>query len=103
MHGLLITFSSSAELEQLERPFADYAEALRGVPGFVCKTWLQDGELIGGFHVFASREDADAYLASELVAGLTANPAFIDFEIRHYQVLEELSVRTGTPQLTASR
>ena len=103
MHGLLITFTSSAGLEELEQPFADYAEALRSVPGLACKTWLHDGDLFGGFHVFANREDADAYLAGELVAGLTANPAFSDFEIRHYQVLDELSARTGTPQPALSR
>lgn len=98
MHGMLVTFRSSASLQELEGPFTDYAHALRDVPGLVSKTWLHDGELLGGFHVFAGREDAEAFLASELVAGLTANPAFADFEIRHYGVLDRLSALTGTPQ-----
>jgi hypothetical protein len=71
------------------------------VPGFVSKTWLRDGETLGGFHLFTDRHATDAYLASEMVAGLTANAAFPGFAIRHGAVLEELSGMTGSPQLAA--
>lgn len=98
MHGVLITFKSSAPLDDLKEPFTAYAQALRGVRGLVSKTWLRDGDALGGFHVFTSREDADAYLSSDMVAGLTANPAFADFEIRHYDILDPFSAITGTPR-----
>ncbi len=95
MHAVMITFRSSADLDDLVAPFTDYARALGGVPGLVAKTWLRDGATLGGFHLFAGRRDANAYLAGALVAGLTANPAFADFQIRHYDVLEDLSRITG--------
>jgi hypothetical protein len=98
MHAVLITFTSSASIDQLDQPFRDYAEALCDVSGLIAKTWIKDGETLGGFHVFTSRAAADAYLGSEMVAGLTSNPAFQDFEVDHYDVLEELSAITGTPR-----
>jgi len=33
-----------------------------------------------------------------MVAGLTGNEAFSDFQIRHFEVLDELSAITGSPQ-----
>ncbi len=98
VHAVLITFTSSASLDDLKAPFTDYANALRGVQGLVLKTWIRDGSTVGGFHIFASRQDAEGYLNSEMVAGLTSNPAFSDFQIRHFDVLEELSAMTGSPQ-----
>ena len=96
MHGVLITFHSSVPADDLVEPFTEYAEQLRSVPGLVTKTWIRDGETLGGFHVFSSRADADRYLGSEMVAGLTSNEAFDDFTIDRYDVLDALSSRTGT-------
>jgi len=98
MHSVLITFSSSASLDDLKAPFTDYANALRGVNGLVAKTWIRDGSTLGGFHIFASRQAAEDYLGSQMVADLTSSPAFSDFQIRHFDVLEELSAITGSPQ-----
>ena len=103
MHAVLITFTSSASLDDLKASFTDYANALREMQGLILKTWIQDGSTVGGFHVFASRQDAEAYLNSELAAGLTSNPAFSDFQIRHFAVLEELSAITGSPQAVLAR
>ncbi len=98
MHAVLITFQSTAEFDSLAGPFTDYAHALATVPGLVTKTWLREGATLGGFHLFTGRAVAESYLNGALVAGITANPAFGEFRIRHYDVLEELSRITGTPQ-----
>ena len=98
MHAVLITFTSSAGLSELQGPFTDYAHALRSMTGLVAKTWIRDGSTLGGFHIFTSREAADNYLSSDLAAGLTSNPAFSDFQIRHFDILEELSAITHSPQ-----
>ena len=98
MHAVLITFTSSASLDDLKGPFTDYAKALKGVSGLVAKTWIQEGSTLGGFHIFTSRQAAENYLNSQMVAGLTSNPAFSNFEIRHFDVLDELSAITGSPQ-----
>ena len=91
MHALVVTFESGAALDALAEPLAAYARALRTVPGLRATTWLHAGAILGGFHLFASRRAAEAYLNSELVAGLTANPAFTRFRIEHYAVLDALS------------
>jgi hypothetical protein len=103
MHAMLITFTSSASLDDLKAPFTDYANALRAIQGLIAKTWIRDGSTLGGFHVFATQRDADNYLNSEMVVGLTSNPAFSDFQIRHFDVLEELSAITGSPQAALAR
>jgi len=102
MHAVLITFRSSADLDDLVGPFTEYATALQGVAGLVAKTWIRDGATLGGFHLFADRRAADAYLGGEMVAGLTTNAAFSDFEVRHFAVLEELSRITGSPLVAAA-
>ncbi len=103
MHAVLITFRSEASREDLIGPFTDYANAVAGVDGLVSKTWIADGEVLGGFRIFTSRQAADVYLGSEMVAGLTSNPAFSGFEISHYEVLEELSRITGSPSGTLAK
>ena len=97
MHAVLITFRSEVSKEDLTGPFTEYANAVAKVDGLVSKTWIADGEVLGGFHIFESPHAANVYLGSEMVAGLTSNPAFSGFEISHYEVLEELSRITGSP------
>ena len=99
MHAVLITFTTEATLDELAGPFTDYAHGLCSMNGLVSKTWIHDGNTLGGFHVFTSRPAADAYLGSDMAAGLIANPAFSDFAIHHYEILDELSAITGSPRI----
>ena len=98
MHAMLITFESTAGMDDLKGPFTDYANALHGIGGLVCKTWIRDGSTLGGFHIFVNREAADQYLSSDLAAGLMAMEAFSDFQVRHFEVLDEFSAMTGSPE-----
>lgn len=95
MHAVIITFKTSAPPESLEEPFRSFAEELLGVDGFVSEVWLNDGETLGGSYVFDSEEAANADLQSELVAGLTANQAFHDFEVRTFAVIDDLTAVTA--------
>ena len=95
MYGMLITFRTSIPLDQLGEPFGEYAQALRTIPGLVSKAWLHDDDTVGGFHLFEDEPSAQAYLTSELATGLRANEAFDDFEVRGFEVLDELSAVTG--------
>ena len=101
MYGLLITFEADAPLEDLAAPFVDYAEALNQMPGLLKKAWLHDGRTLGGFHLFASKADADGYMASPLAQGLMATDGFDNFEANGFEVLEELSAMTGIGSLQA--
>jgi hypothetical protein len=102
MHAVLITFQSTAEFDALVGPFTDYAHALATVPGLVTKTWLREGATLGGFHLFTGRAAAESYVNGTMIAGITANPAFGEFRIQHYGVLEELSRITGSKQPVAA-
>ena len=98
MHAVLITGRTSAPPAALAEWLARQAEALQGVPGLVMKTWLRDGDTLGGFHLFATREAAEEYLASDLAASFAAHPALAPCAVRHFAVLGEPSRATGTPQ-----
>lgn len=101
MHALIITFTSTAQPEQLAEPCAAYARALAGVPGLIATTWLRDGATLGTFQRFASRRAAEAYLASELAAGLIANPAFTRFRIAHFAILNDPGLPVGDAEPVA--
>jgi hypothetical protein len=84
-------------LEQLEEPFTDFAHALVEVPGFVSKTWLNDGATVGGFYIFTDRASAENYVTSPMIGEVRENPAFSAFEVRHFAILETLSAITQSP------
>ena len=95
MYALMITFRTSIPAEQLATPFEEYASALRRQPGLISKTWIRDGDTYGGFHLFDSEHAANAYVTSDLAAGLRATDGFDDFDVRGFEVLHDLSSTTG--------
>ena len=98
MHAVLITVRSSVAPDALPGMFAEQVAGLQAAPGLVMKTWLHDGETVAGFHLFATRESADEYLAGGLAAAFTVQLACSDRVVRHFAVLDELSHATGTPR-----
>lgn len=92
MHAVLITYQATAAHDAPSDQCVERAGTLQAVPGLVMKTWLRDGDTLGGFYLFATREAADEYLASDLAEASPA-PA-----VRHFAVCDELSQATGTPQ-----
>ncbi|NNE11439.1 MAG: hypothetical protein HKN41_04255 [Ilumatobacter sp.] len=101
MHGVLITFDCEASAATLSAPFTDYASALQRQPGLISKAWIVTDTGYGGFHVFTDRSAADNYLGSDLAAGLMATDGFDHFQVRHYDVLDDLSAMTGVSPVTA--
>jgi hypothetical protein len=93
MHALVITFRTAVAPEELQEDFTRYAEALRdgAARGLVGKTWLADGPTVGGFCLFADREDADRYLDGMFAEAVASNPAFADVRVERYEVDEALS------------
>lgn len=63
--------------------------------GLISKTWINDGDTVGGFYVYADRASADNYLESEIIKRIKTAPIFSDFQVRHSDVLEEFSGVTG--------
>src|SRR5690349_16105313 len=91
MEILIINFNlkdlTQEEYEQLCEPLAP---AFAEVPGLQSKVWLADPatNTYGGVYTFASAADLDAFLASELFAGIGAHPSIADATVRRFGVLE---------------
>ena len=91
MHIQVINFN----LEGITR--ADYeavcdelAGAFSELPGLISKHWLADEEnnTYGGVYIWETRDAYQAYLNSELFAGVGANPALVNIESKDYDVIE---------------
>ena len=97
MHAVMITFTSEVALSDLHAPFVTYAHALNEVPGLAMKTWIAKDSTIGGFHIFTDEAAGLAYLSGNLCASVLNNPAFSDFNVQHFDVVEDLSAITRSP------
>ena len=95
MHAVFVTFSASATADELDDEFRSYAAAVLQAPGFIAKTWIGEANTIGGFYVFDSAADADQFLAGDLFAAVRHDGRFSAFEVRRFEVAEELSALTG--------
>jgi hypothetical protein len=97
MHALVVTYTSTAPPDALRAAQHAFAEHLVAVPGFVSKTWLDEGPHQGGFYLFTDRRSAQDYLAGPLFASLRESQAVTDLEVRGYGVATDLGARTGVP------
>lgn len=104
MHAMVVTFYTRDGLQELRRPSGspmrvdEYIADLWARPGFLAKTWLRDGDTYGGFYLFADRAAAERYLAEEIEHLGRVNPTMTNQQVRHFDVLEELSEHTlGLP------
>jgi hypothetical protein len=94
---LIVTFSLNGISDAAFRDQSDeIAPAFAAVPGLVSKVWLADPEngVYGGVYTFRDTLATDAYLGSDLMAQVAANPAFVDVNARRFAVLSAPTVVT---------
>jgi hypothetical protein len=87
---LIINFSLDGISDAEYRDECDeVAPAFAAVPGLVSKVWLADqvNGVYGGVYTFQDTQATDAFLASDLMAHVAANPAFVDVTARRFAVL----------------
>ena len=105
MHVLIITFKL-AGLD--DATYSQHAQTLAPqflqVPGLVSKTWLADEatNTYGGVYFFEDVASVQGYLASAIVEGLKANPAFAELSIRTFGTVEAATAITAGPLAPAS-
>lgn len=90
MEILIVTFSLDGISDAEFRDQCDeIAPAFAAVPGLLSKVWLADpaNGVYGGVYTFRDAPAADAYLDSDLMAHVAANPAFVDVTARRFAVL----------------
>lgn len=91
MELLIINFGLSGIGEAEYRAVCDQlAPAFAAVPGLVSKVWLADSGsgTYGGVYTFESSTAVDAFLGSELFAGVGAMTTLRDITVRRFGVLE---------------
>ena len=89
-------------LKDLEASWLELAPQFNAVPGLLSKTWIQDGDLLGGIYTFRDQASVDAYAAGPIVAAMMGDPTLSDFRLEQYDVLENLSAIThGMPMAVA--
>jgi hypothetical protein len=85
--------------EEWARRYTDATgEKFLSVDGLVWKIWLDgEGSNVGGIYLFASRAQAEAYLAGPIVAAMKANPNVADLRFTLSDVRERMSAITHAP------
>ena len=96
---LQINFKYHVSREQYEGAVAPLAEPIAAVSGLLWKVWIlneaeQEG---GGIYLFADGPSLDAYLNSEIVAGIVSNPALSDFSVKQFEVMDGVTAVTRGP------
>ena len=68
----------------------ELAGAFAALPGLISKHWLADEEnnTYGGVYIWETRDAYEAYLNSELFAGVVANPTLVNIVSTDFDVIE---------------
>ncbi|MBK9295266.1 MAG: YdhR family protein [Oligoflexia bacterium] len=96
---LQINFKFHVAREQYEAAVEPLAQPIAAVPGVLWKVWLMNEaeQESGGIYLFADGASLEAYLNSEIVAGIVSNPALSDFSVKQFEVMEGVSEVTRGP------
>jgi hypothetical protein len=100
---LQVNFKFNVPRAQFENAASSVAQAFADVPGCVWKVFLMNEaeSEAGGIYLFADEAAAENYKSSSLFASVLSNPAFSDYSVKQFEVLEEASRVTRAP-LTAT-
>src|SRR3954451_11377436 len=88
---LIVNFNLDGLSEEgFESSCDELAPAFAAVPGLVSKVWLADrGEgTFGGVYTFESEKAVDAFLKSDLFAGVGSTPGLVNISVRRFGVLD---------------
>ena len=102
MHALFVNFSvpgkTPDEVTELLEPLVS---SFGNLPGNLAKIWLADTDAgrYGALYLWRSAEDMETYLASDLWQTVQSHPAFTDFDVREFAVIEPFTKATQ-PVLT---
>jgi hypothetical protein len=97
MHAVLITFKPSFDIRAMSEQLTALASELQRTDGLLMKTWITQGPVAGGFHVFRDRDAADRFVSGPQIAEVIEDDRFAELDIRHFDVLDAPSLINGTP------
>lgn len=93
-HAQIFRYVLDLDAEQYQQRWVDpYAEAIAGVPGLERKTWMADFDTgtFASVYVWQDKASMDAFMASEAVAQVAAEPFLKDLVITALPVHEAAS------------
>ena len=91
MHIQVINFSlDGISRTEYETVCGELAQSFAEFPGLVSKHWLANEETntYGGIYIWESIDAYQAFIDSELFAGVGANPALANIESKDFAVIE---------------
>lgn len=95
MHAQMITYQLKdiSETDYVAKMVAPDGPILAAVPGLLSKVWLAntDKNEYGGFYLWRSLEDMEAFMASDLVKAVVSRPFLYNVHSNDYAVREEAS------------
>ena len=104
---LQINFRFTVGRDEYEAMLGALTEVYAAIPGCAWKIWLMNEERqeAGGIYLFTDRASLEAYLQSPLAAAAASHPSFAGFEVKQFDVLEDVSRKTRAPlpSLTVGR
>ena len=100
---LQINFKFNVTPAEYVQAVTPLAEPIAATPGLAWKVWIMNEaeRESGGIFLFESGEAVDAYLNSEIVAGIVSHPALSDFSVKQFDVMEDVTAVTRGPVGTA--
>lgn len=96
---LQVNFKMKITGAQYKQTYAPAAGVLAAIPGLVWKVWIFNDQEhdAGGIYLFDSEASMQAFMGSEIVAALMANPDLSDFSVKTFAIIEDLSIITRGP------
>ena len=97
MHIHIINFNlSGINRSEYEAAASELTTAFSEIPGLKRKHWLanEDNNTFGGVYIFDTKESHDAFVESELYAGVRGNPSFSNFTGKSFENIDNLAKHT---------
>ena len=91
MHIQVINFNlEGITRTEYEAVCDELAGAFAALPGLISKHWLADekNNTYGGVYIWETRDAYQAFIDSELFAGVGANPALANITSKDFDVIE---------------
>jgi hypothetical protein len=96
---LQINFKLNVSRSEYEETASAVADDIAAVAGLRWKVWIMNEaeSEAGGIYLFEDEASVKAYLEGPIVAQLTSHPAFSDFSVKQFDVMEELTATARGP------
>ena len=96
---LQVNFKLNVSSTDYEQAASQLASEFAAVPGLRWKIWtINEAEReAGGIYLFEDEASIKAYLEGPLAAQVTNHPAFSDFSVKQFDVMDDMTAITRGP------